>query len=158
MKLIKELKDALKNRSIYLIAAFYLAIFIIAFVLGKTFSAFALSYKTNPLFFAILVSIIYALILLFCYSFFKLGIINAVEKKSISGKSFRGLGGFFKFNIVNLITALIVFLAVGSILTYSLNSPAIVGAIFTALFVIIYYPFLSFSQFEFMQNKKIFKK
>jgi len=157
MKLIKELKETRKNKSLYTVVAFYLAIFIVAFILGKTFSALASSYKTNPLFFAILISIIYLLILVFCYSFFKLGIINAVEKKKISRKAFESLGSFFKFNIVSLVLALIVFLVAGAVITYSLNSSAVAGAVFIAIFLIFYYPFLSFSQFEFIQNKKIFK-
>lgn len=157
MKLFKELKETRKNKSLYLVVAFYFAIFLVAFVLGKTFSALASSYKTNPLFFAILISIIYALILVFSYSFFKLGIINAVDKKQISKKSFASLGSFFKFNIVSLVLALIVFLIVGSVLTYSLKNQVVVGAIFFAIFAIFYYPFLSFSQFEFVQNRKIFK-
>ena len=147
-----------KKRKIFLVAAFYAIILAAFFLLSKSLSLFVLPDKQllNPVF-AIIMLAAYFLVLIFIYSFFKLGIIQIVEKNKLAKKSFVVLGSFFLFNLVSFAIAFAIVSALGSLIAYSFNNLLIAGTIFFIIFMIFYLPFLAFSQFEFVMKGKIFR-
>jgi len=156
MRLIKELKGIIKRpKGLFTVVFLYAATFLAAFLIGKVFSVLFLPKKElfNPAI-AIISVIAYFLILLFVYSFFKIFIIGTVSNKRLT---LDRLGGFFLFNLVTLVLSLIAFSLVGSFITYTFNKSVIATAIFIVAFVIFYYPFFLFSQFEFIEKNKIFR-
>jgi hypothetical protein len=154
MKLLGELKKISKEpRKLIQTFLFYAAIFIAAFAIGKMFSPLVGQRQLFSLFLVIA----YFLVLVFVYSFFKLGIIESISKNKLTKKSFSLLGSFFLFNLVALIFGSIIVVLASSFISYSLNDSVIAGLTFIGIFLIFYYPFLNFSQFEFLEKRKIFK-
>ena len=153
--LIKEAKK-IKLRPYLFVALLYFALFIISFTIGTIFSYFIFK---QILFIDHFISIfsasIYFLVILFIYSFFKLGMINLVTKEKIT--PFKKLGGFFLLNTLIITFGFIAVSIIGTIILYSLNDAIIAGAIFLIIFAIVYYPFLLFAQFEFIKKGKIFR-
>ena len=157
MRLFHELREIFrKPKRIAAVAFFYALIFIIAFAIGKSFSPiFSKNKESNPIL-AILIVAIYFIILLFVYCILKLLIIELVSKNKVSKKSFESLGGFFLANLAILAVSFAILALVGSFIAYSFNDAPLAGAIFLAVFMIFFYPFLLFFQFEFIERKRIF--
>ena len=157
MKLIKEIRG-MKPKPLFMVFILHLAILIVFLILGGAFSFFVLPNKNlfNPVL-AILTVLAYFLLLVLAYSFFKVWIIEAVNDKKVTKKSFDKIGGFFLFNITAIILGLVAFALVGSFISYSFSSSLIAIGIFAAIFLIFYYPFLALSQFAFVKENKIFR-
>ena len=145
-------------KKIVISAAFYALAIIFSFAIGKAFSVSFFEKKEiiSPLMAAI-IAISYFLIIAMAYSLLKLGILEVASKKKISKKTFSRLGGFFIFNIIIVLLSLIIFALAGSFITYSLNDSVIAGAAFLVIFLIFFYPFLMFSQMEYLDKGKIFR-
>ena len=156
MKLVKELKGIIKKpKVLFKVVLLYAATFLVAFLIGKGFSVLFLPKRELfNLTIAIISVTAYFLILLLVYSFFKIFIIGTVSNKRLTMDR---LGGFFLFNIVTLVLSLIAFSLVGYFITYTFNKSLIATAAFIIAFMIFYYPFLLFSQFEFIEKNKIFR-
>ncbi len=159
-KLFKDFREITKTKrnQLFLISLLYATIFITAFLLGKLFSALFFQQKNviNPFAF-LFIGLVYFLLLLFIYSALKLGILQTALGRKISRKNFNVLGGFFLFNLLTGILAFLAIALVGSFITYSFNDSVIAGAIFLVVFSIFFYPFLFFSQFEFLKTRRIIK-
>jgi len=157
--LLKEVMNVIKSpKPLFVVAAFYALIFLIAFAINKLLLAFLLPKKELlSAFMAILIIIADFLIMVFAYSFFKLGIIEIVAKKKLAKKSFNKVGSFFIFNLFFIVFAFFALSLLGSIITYSFNNILIAGTTFLVIFMIFCYPFFNFSQFEFVENGKILR-
>ena len=158
-KLFKEAWGILKNiKTLAIAAVFYALIFAAAFGISKLAALSLLQNKqaVSPVL-GILFFIVYFLIVVFVYSFFKIGIIEIAAKNKIAKKSFEKLGGFFLFNLVVSVLAFIVVSLLGAVITYSFSNTIVAGTIFLVIFLDFFLPLLVFSQFEFIQTGKIFR-
>lgn len=146
------------KKQIISIAVLYALIFIIIFLTGKAFSSIFFQNKDimNPIA-AIPATITYFLVLTFFYSFFKLAILEIAEKKKIQKKSFVLLGSFFLFNIIIALLSFLAIVLLGSFITFSFRGSVNAGAVFLLVFSLFFYPFLLFSQFGFLKEKRTIK-
>ncbi|MBW3022990.1 hypothetical protein KY308_02715 [Candidatus Woesearchaeota archaeon] len=104
-----------------------------------------------------LISVVYVVAAIFIYSFFKILIMGAVQKKIPKKSSFNRLGSFFLFNILLALIIAAVFVLLGAIINYTFNGSQTASIIYFFVCIFFAYPFLNFSQLEFLKGNKIFR-
>jgi len=155
---LEMLKFFRKPKNAVLAAIFYSIILISAFAVAKLFSAFFFRKEIiiHPAM-ALAGLLAYFIIIALAYSFFKIAIFEAAAGKRITKKPFSRLGGFLIFNAAALGVGFLAASILGSLIVYSLYGSAVAGAVFLAVFMVFFYPFLLFSQLEFLENGKTFR-
>lgn len=156
-KFLKEIREILKDpKKLFFIALYYVVIFIGVYLIAAIFSSMFFQRKgiLHPVSMAIIALIYFILIICF-YSFIKLKIISLLNKKKLN--ALEKLGSFSLFNGILFILTLVVVSLVGSFITYSFNDSVAAGAIFLGIFLIFFYPFLLYSQFNFVEKGSVWK-
>jgi len=105
--------------------------------------------------------VVYHLIIIFIYSFFKLGILSIIKGLFVKERfAFRRLGKFYLLNVINYSLLFIVFLVLAAILSFIFKQEILkyvlmVVAVISAFFA---YAFININHSLFIDHKRVFKR